>query len=196
MDGVANLLVRVALTAGVPRESIHVHSKLELPGYFRPEKRWDFLVVREGVLVAAAELKSQVGPSFGNNFNNRSEEAIGSGLDLVRAFQGKRAPSGHLPWRGWLLLLEDTARSRSKVKLNEVHFKVDSEFRDTSYAERYAELCRRLVGGGLYTSSALVLAPRSPPGDYREPDQSLGLVAFLKSLELACKSKSSEGQGP
>ena len=43
--------------------------------YFRPNKKWDFIVVVEGQLVAAREAKSQVGPSFGNNFNNRTEEA-------------------------------------------------------------------------------------------------------------------------
>ncbi len=193
MDGVANLLVRTALTAGVPPGSIYVHSKLELPGYFRPEKKWDFLVVHDGTLVAAAELKSQVGPSFGNNFNNRSEEAIGSGLDLVRAFQGKRKPMGRPPWRGWLILLEDTTRSRSKVKVSEVHFKVDPEFRDTSYADRYGELCRRLVVDGLYTKSALMIAPRSPPGNYMEPDPALGLAPFLKSLAAACKPTAPSG---
>jgi hypothetical protein len=35
------------------------------------------LVIRDGQLLVALEAKSQVGPSFGNNFNNRTEEAIG-----------------------------------------------------------------------------------------------------------------------
>jgi hypothetical protein len=46
-----------------------------LPGYFRPTKLWDVLVIHDKRLLAAIELKSQVGPSFGNNFNNRTEEA-------------------------------------------------------------------------------------------------------------------------
>ncbi len=41
-------------------------------------KKWDLLVV-EGCLIAAIEFKSQVG-SFGNNYNNRTEEALGSQL--------------------------------------------------------------------------------------------------------------------
>jgi len=45
---------------------------LTLPGFFRPTKLWDLLVLHEGRLVAALEFKSQVG-SFGNNFNNRDE---------------------------------------------------------------------------------------------------------------------------
>jgi len=188
MDGVAALLVRTVVYSGVSPESIHVHSKLELPGYFRPEKRWDFLVVDEGNLLAVAELKSQVGPSFGNNFNNRSEEAIGSGLDLSRAFQRRPNPTGKPPWKGWLMLLEDTKRSRSKVSLSEPHFEVDPEFRETSYADRYGELCRRLVADGLYSASAFLLVPRNPPGEFREPDPSLGIVRFLSSLATACKA--------
>ena len=43
---------------------------LTLPGYFRPTKLWDLLVTYKGQLIAAIELKSHVGPSFGNNFNN------------------------------------------------------------------------------------------------------------------------------
>ena len=40
----------------------------------------DLLVVTEPAtrLVMAIELKSQVGASFGNNYNNRTEEAIGN----------------------------------------------------------------------------------------------------------------------
>jgi hypothetical protein len=36
------------------------------------------VVVHQRNLIAAIELKSQVGPSFSNNFNNRIEEALGS----------------------------------------------------------------------------------------------------------------------
>lgn len=48
--------------------------------YFRPNKKWDLLVVDNNELVIAIEFKSQVGPSFGNNFNNRTEEAMGSAV--------------------------------------------------------------------------------------------------------------------
>jgi hypothetical protein len=60
---------------------------LTLPGFFRPTKLWDMLVIHEGKLIAAIELKSQVGPSFGNNFNNRTEEAIGNAHDLWTAYR-------------------------------------------------------------------------------------------------------------
>jgi len=82
MDAIAKLLEEIFLDAGFPSESISRASRLELPGYYRAEKKWDLVVVHDGQLAAAIELKSQVGPSFGNNFNNRSEEAIGNATDI------------------------------------------------------------------------------------------------------------------
>ena len=70
------LAASIALERGIPESSIFYSRALELPGYFRPEKKWDLVIVDEGILVAAIEFKSQVGPSFGNNFNNRAEEAL------------------------------------------------------------------------------------------------------------------------
>ena len=53
------------------------------------------VVIYKGDLIAAVELKSHVGPSFGNNFNNRTEEAIGTGHDLWTAF--REGAFGHQP---------------------------------------------------------------------------------------------------
>src|SRR5579859_6178346 len=86
MHGFFDTIVQLFDEVGLDRSSVfasctlHDTGCLELPGYFRPTKEWDLLVVREGMLLAALELKSQVGPSFGNNFNNRTEEAMGSAL--------------------------------------------------------------------------------------------------------------------
>jgi hypothetical protein len=49
-------------------------------------------------LVAAFELKALGGPSFGNNYNNRVEEALGSAVDLRRAALADLFP-GEKPWR-------------------------------------------------------------------------------------------------
>ncbi|TCM33223.1 PaeR7I family type II restriction endonuclease [Kribbella sp. VKM Ac-2568] len=53
---------------------------IPLPGFYRRAKEWDIVTYR-GILVAAVECKSQVG-SFGNNFNNRTEEAIGNAVSI------------------------------------------------------------------------------------------------------------------
>jgi hypothetical protein len=56
-----------------------------LPGHFRPNKAWDLVVVHKEVLVAAIELKALGGPSYGKNYNNRVEEALGNAVDLSHA---------------------------------------------------------------------------------------------------------------
>jgi hypothetical protein len=43
------------------------------------------LVMADGQLWIAVELKSQAGPSFGNNYNNRIEEALGNATDIRTA---------------------------------------------------------------------------------------------------------------
>lgn len=83
MDGFLTLVLDIVRANGLAHAQIHhQRSVLTLPGYFRPTKLWDLLVIYKGELIAAVELKSQVGPSFGNNFNNRTEEATGTAHDF------------------------------------------------------------------------------------------------------------------
>ena len=83
MDGFVSLAKDIVRANGLDHARIHEERRvLTLPGFFRPTKLWDLLVMNEGRLIAALEFKSQVGPSFGNNFNNRTEEAIGAAYDL------------------------------------------------------------------------------------------------------------------
>ena len=72
------------ITRKLPLRIISGKKRLTIPGYFRPTKMWDALVIYKSRLIAAFELKSQVG-SFGNNFNNRTEESIGSANDFWTA---------------------------------------------------------------------------------------------------------------
>ena len=103
MDGFIDLFTELVTQAGIPESYIFRKRAVELPGFFRPTKEWDLLVVREKTLIAAIEAKSQVGPSFGNNFNNRTEEAMGSAIDLWTGFPGARI-SGQSTAISWLLL--------------------------------------------------------------------------------------------
>src|SRR3954465_10662075 len=115
MDGFIELLSKLVIEAGIDRSHIYYKECLELPGYFRPNKKWDFIVVVNCQLVAALEAKSQVGPSFGNNFNNRTEEAMGTALDLWTAYRESAFGSNVRPWIGYMFLLEDCAGSTSPV---------------------------------------------------------------------------------
>lgn len=85
---------------------------LTLPGYFRSTKLWDLLVIHKEQLVAAIELKSQVGPSFGNNFNNWSEDAIGTGHDLWTAYREGAFGQQPRPFIGWMMLVADHVPGR------------------------------------------------------------------------------------
>ncbi len=101
MDGFIDLFTEVILAAGIPATCIFRNKDVELPGFFRPTKEWDLLVIRNQTLLVAIEAKSQVGPSFGNNFNNRTEEALGSALDLWTAFREHAFLASPQPFLGY-----------------------------------------------------------------------------------------------
>src|ERR1700733_10281999 len=119
MDGFIELLTKLVIEAGIDRAHIYYEQSLELPGYFRPNKKWDFLVVVKEQFVAALEAKSIVGPSFGNNFNNRTEEGMGSALDLWTAYRENAFGSRVRPWIGYMFLLEDCPKSTAPVAVKE-----------------------------------------------------------------------------
>lgn len=184
MNGFVEIIEDLLRDAGLPEESTFVGKKLELPGFFRPAKKWDLLVVHRRVLVASIEFKSQVGPSFGNNANNRAEEAVGNATDLHAAFrEGAFKPSPR-PWAGFFMLLDQSDASTRPVGVEEPHFPVFEEFRDASYAKRYELLCLKLVRERLYDSAAFVLSGREAglKGQYSQPNEEIAFESFASSL--------------
>ena len=185
MDGFISLVIDIVRANGLDHADIHQQrGVLTLPGYFRPTKLWDLLVINEGRLIAALEFKSQVGPSFGNNFNNRFEEAIGTALDLWTAYREGAFGEQTRPFVGWLMLLEDAPASRAPVRDASPHFPVFEEFQGASYAERYNILCRKLVQERLYTTASILTSPRSYSTDsaYAELSDMTGLHTFVTEL--------------
>ena len=184
MDGFISLFRDLIMDAGGKQDEVYCKRRLELPGFFRPTKEWDLLVIRDGQLVLGLEAKSQVGPSFGNNFNNRTEEAIGSAVDLWTAFREGAFNKTVKPWLGYLFMLEDCPESRRPVSTREPHFGVFPEFRNASYARRYEILCRKLVRERHYSAAAFLLSDRSSgiTGEYSEPAADLRFEIFAKSL--------------
>lgn len=182
MDGFIEVVRAVVKHCGLPEDTVQVrNSKVVLPGFFRATKNWDVLVVHEKRLLGVFEFKSQVG-SFGNNFNNRSEEVIGSAADLWVAHhhgayggvpRSRQQVQDHSPallnpliqsdprppFLAWLMLLEECDASMRSVRCAEPHYPVFEEFRDASYARRYQILCERLVERQLYSAAALELTP-------------------------------------
>ena len=166
MDGFIAMIIDLVHANGLGHAQIHKERRvLTLPGYFRPTKLWDLLVIHEGRLIAGVELKSQVGPSFANNFNNRTEEAIGMAHDLWTAYREGALGQSPRPFIGWMMMVEDHPASRSPVRDASPHFPVFREFQGASYLKRYDILCQRLVQEQLYTSAALMASPRSAVQD-------------------------------
>ena len=184
MDGFIRLFSEIIVEAGISEKHISRKKRLELPGFFRPTKEWDLLVVKNGQLVIALEAKSQVGPSFGNNFNNRTEEAMGSALDLWTAYREGAYNNGIQPFLGYFFMLEDCDASIRPVRIKEPHFKVFQEFVGASYMKRYELFCRKLVLERHYTSASLLTSQNKTGlnGEYREPAKDLSFEIFFKSL--------------
>ena len=65
MNGFVSVIRDLLEESGIGKPVIFTERSVELPGWFRPEKKWDLLVVVDNCLIAAIEFKSQVG-SFGN----------------------------------------------------------------------------------------------------------------------------------
>ncbi|MGH7491263.1 MAG: PaeR7I family type II restriction endonuclease [bacterium] len=184
MDGFITLFTKLLMDAGVDQQCIFHQTALQLPGFFRPTKEWDILVVRNGELLVTIETKSQVGPSFGNNFNNRTEEAMGSALDLWTAFREGAFNKSAQPFLGYFFMLEDCAASQRPVRVHEPHFKVFPEFKDASYTKRYELFCRKLVRERHYTAVAFITSQRATglKGIYSEPARDLSPKLFIHSL--------------
>ncbi len=184
LDGFLAVARSVAAHCGIPESSVHTSGKkfLTLPGFYRPIKNWDVVVVHNYRLLAAIEFKSQAG-SFGNNFNNRCEEALGNVTDLRAAYEkGLYHPERHKaaglnsdlpdprsPFLGYLMLLEDCEGSTNTVKTDSPHYVLDPQFDGSSYADRYKIFCERLMSRRLYESASLILSPssRSESGEWR-----------------------------
>lgn len=184
MDGFLSLIIDIIHLNGLDAAQIYMNrSMLTLPGFFRPTKLWDILVLQRGELVAAIELKSQVG-SFGKNFNNRTEEAIGTAHDLWTAYREGALGNQPRPFVGWLMMVEDSPASRKTVQDASPHFPVFAEFQSASYLNRYDLLCQKLVKEGLYTSACLLSSPREAvlSGEYSELSPMTGLKTFVTSL--------------
>ena len=143
LDGFIDLLVKISKDSGVPENCIYIKGN-SLPGFFRATKDWDFAIISpKNQLLAVVELKSQVG-SFGNNFNNRTEEALGNAIDIWTAFRENGLPQTQLPWIGYLIVVEKTDKSSSIVRTKEPYYPARPEFKDTSYLDRYVLFSKNL----------------------------------------------------
>lgn len=179
LDGLLELLYVVAKDTGIPEKCIYLKGN-QLPGYFRPTKDWDMLIISPTKkLIAVIELKSQVG-SFGNNFNNRTEEALGSATDLWTAYREKAFPNQPAPWLGYLMVVEKSEKSTSPVRIAEPYYPVFEEFKGTSYLDRYKLFCQKLMLERLYNQCALIWVTNDH--QFGNVEESISIDSFLYSF--------------
>lgn len=163
---------------------------IPLPGFYRRTKEWDVVVTYKDTLVAAIECKSQVG-SVGNNFNNRTEEAIGSATDLRQAHKAGWTGMA-TPWLGFAMIFEYTTDANKPVKdRGRAVYDPDPTFNNSSYRTRYEILFRRLVHERVYDAACFITSKRGE-GIYDEPVPELstgnltaaiaGRVTYIKTL--------------
>lgn len=189
MDGFASLIEDVLVDAGLPRETIlHDHAAV-LPGYYRATKRWDIAVVHDDELLAVIELKS-IASSFGNNLNNRVEEAVGNHTDLYQAYEEGLYEPSPTPWVGYLMLMADNEKSNNTPRVREPNFPVDDEFENATYLDRTELLCLRMVRQRLADEATFILSDEESglDGEYTEPNPELTFRRFLSSLVAHVRS--------
>ncbi len=185
MNGFMALILDIIRANGLAHADVHQsRAVLTLPGFFRPTKLWDLLIIHKGVLIAAIELKSHIGPSFGNNLNNRAEEAVGTAHDLWTAYREGAFGKQPRPFVGWLMLVEDATTSRYPVRVDSPHFPVFAEFKDASYLQRYDLLCQKLMQEQLYTTAAVIASAReaAASGKFSSMSSMTSFKTFVTSL--------------
>lgn len=188
LDGFARLVEHICRKAGFKKSEIFFDRAVPIPGYYRPQKNWDVVVLRDGKLVAAIEFKSQSG-SFGNNFNNRTEEALGVSRDFWVAYRERVFGAIDAPWLGYLFFLEDSPATDRAVALADSRLPPLSGFDGTSCLRRYEMLCERLVLERDYTAAALLLSDKST-ASVRDGGAAVGAMRFFSSLYAHLVSKS------
>jgi len=205
LDAFVALVAWVVHNNGLPDAILITGRQAQLPGFFRPTKSWDIVIMNHGALIAAIELKS-IADSFGKNANNRNEEVLGSGIDIKEAFEENAFEDITRLFTGYLILVEDCPETLSTVQIQMKYFRAMKAFianpqdRDNtyvkdpdglfraidgvSYMQRFDILCRRLMQKNLYTAASVIQSPRTAidDGNYSDVSKDTSVKAFLAAL--------------
>lgn len=184
LDALQELVVSVFVDAGIPAHLIDV-KKRPIAGYFRRDKSWDIVVMVADRVVGIIELKSMAGNSPGQNYNNRTDEALGQAVDVWKAVEREIIDSPLRPWLGYFMLLEDNQAFTTPVKVRKPVWDPDPVFNTASYADRYVVFFERMVRERLLDSACLVLAEKET-GHVRFLSNSLSFEAFAASIHGRC----------
>lgn len=184
LDELQALLVRIFVDAGIPAHLMDV-KKRPISGYFRRDKSWDVVVMVADRVVGIIELKSMAGDSPGQNFNNRTDEALGQAMDVWTAVERGIIDTPLRPWLGYFMLLEDNAAFNTPVKPRSPVWTPDPAFDGSSYAQRYGVFFERTVRERLLDAACLVLADKTN-GRVRFPSDALSFQQFAAAIHGRC----------
>lgn len=185
MDGFCELVDWVLRENGLDEASIYLRSGREIPGFFRPTKEWDMLVVHEGRTMAAVEFTSHRVPPLASDTNAHIEETIGMAADVWTAFgEGAYNPPRKRPWLGWVMLFEDRTVARSPTPEARPRVEAFPDFSLGSHGRRYEQLLRKFTHERLFDSAALLASPgkAGAQGVFMEPAEDLSMKWLLASL--------------
>lgn len=115
LDALQELVVSVFVDGGIPAHLLDV-KKRPISGYFRRDKSWDIVVMVANRVVGIIELRSMAGNSPGQNYNNRTDEALGQAVDVWKAVEREIIDTPLRPWLGYFMLLEDNDAFTAPVK--------------------------------------------------------------------------------
>ena len=184
MNALELLLVEVLVDAGIPAKMLQV-KKRPVPGYFRRDKSWDVVVTVGDRVLAIIELKSIVGSNPGQNFNNRTDEALGQAMDVWKAVERGIIVSPLRPWLGYLMLIEDNDAWNRRSAARRPVWPSDPVFVDASAAERAAVFFDRMVRERLLDAACVALA-RKTDGHVRYTQETLSFQAFAAAMFGRC----------
>ena len=184
LDDLQALIIRVFIAAGIPAHLIDV-KKRPIAGFFRRDKSWDVVVMVADRVVGIIELKSMAGDSPGQNYNNRTDEALGQAVDVWKAVERGIIDTPLRPWLGYFMLLEDNEAFNAPVQARRPVWTPDRAFDDSSYAKRYEVFFERMVRERLLDAACLVMGDKGT-GEARFPSDTLSFQAFAAAIHGRC----------
>ncbi|MCY4176551.1 MAG: restriction endonuclease [Acidimicrobiaceae bacterium] len=179
LDALHELVVSVFVDASISARLIDVKRR-PIAGYFRRDKSWDIVVMVADRVVGIVELKSMAGSSPGQNYNNRTDEALGQAVDVWKAVE-REIIRPQRPWLGYFMLLEDNAAFTAPVSSRQVVWSPDPAFNEASYADRYVIFFERMVRERLLDAACVVLADKDSAA-VRFPSESVSFQAFAAAI--------------
>lgn len=179
LDGISRLVVQEIESLGAPDLTLRVGRHAVLPGFYRPTKAWDLVVLQGDQPVLAVEYKSMQG-SVGNNLNNRADEVFGVPEDMRQAERYGMVPRTMRRAYVFVINLDEESRHVPRIP-NVAAGAMDREFLGASYLERAAIMCERMLQTGLYHLVWMV-GVQEKPFAWVEPRAAVGWAAFSKGL--------------